>query len=329
MLYSPQRVVRETNKAIAGILSGELRLLRKIQAFVIESGGKRIRPLFLYYLAHACGVAPKELIELGALLEILHAASLLHDDVVDGAEERRARPTAAKIFGNKEVVLAGDHLLATGLRRLNQLGNPQYLEIFTHAVIELTTAELLQLQLRFDLKTREKDYARIIDGKTASLFCAAGALVAVMRGERDFYRSETAGLGLLLGRFFQLRDDHLDYFDPVRLKKQGLQDFTNGTVTAPLLLLLQSASRSELREIRAAWQATARTGKAAGTSHILSLMEKYGIREKSENQLEHMQQELLARIAKLPEERPRQVILQEFQKILAMGTKKSALSNTT
>lgn len=321
MLHSPARVIKDTNTTIKKILQSDLRILQKIAAYVIESGGKRIRPLFLYYLAQSCRVNPPELIELGALLEIVHAVSLLHDDVVDGADERRARPTGAKLFGNKEVVLAGDHLLSCGLKHLSSLNNSAYLAIFTDAIRDLTTAELLQMQQQFNLKTTRQDHRRVVDGKTASLFRAAGALVSVMRGERDFYRTELSGLGLTLGRFFQERDDHLDYFDPARLKKRGMQDFLNGIVTGPLFLLLESANRVELAEIRAEWEFARSQGKIRSQERILALMQKYRVAERSAAALAQVHESILAGIDRLPEAKPRELIKREFQKILAVTTR--------
>jgi octaprenyl-diphosphate synthase len=318
VLYSPARVISDTNKTIGSILQGDLRILKKIAAYVVESGGKRIRPLFMYYLGRACRIDSRELIELGALLEIVHAASLLHDDVIDGADERRSRPTGARLFGNKQVVLGGDHLLASGLRHLNGMQNPAYMTIFTDAIQALSAAELLQMQQQFNLRTTRALHERVIDGKTAALFRAAGALVSVMRGERDFYRTEIADLGLALGRFFQERDDHLDYFDAARLKKKGLQDFLNGIVTYPLLLLMGSASRSELGEIRAEWEFARLQGKLRDQGRILTLMQKYDIERRSAGELVKMQEQILAGIGRLPEPRPRQIISTEFEKILAV-----------
>jgi octaprenyl-diphosphate synthase len=320
VLYSPARVISDTNKTIAQILQGDLPILKKIAAYVVESGGKRIRPLFLYYLGRACGIDSPQLIELGALLEIVHAASLLHDDVIDGADERRARPTGAKLFGNKQVVLGGDHLLAAGLKHLNAMQNTAYMTIFTDAIQALSAAELLQMQQLFNLRISRSLHERIVDGKTAALFRAAGALVSVMRGEREFYRTEIANLGLELGRFFQQRDDHLDYFDAARLKKKGLQDFLNGIVTYPLLLLMGSANRSELNEIRAEWEFARLQGKLRNAERILQLMQKYDIERRSASELVRKQQQILSGVARLPEPRPRQIISTEFEKILAVRT---------
>jgi octaprenyl-diphosphate synthase len=318
VLYSPSRVISDTNKKIASILRGDLRILKKIVSYVVESGGKRIRPLFLYYLGQACEVDNHQLIELGALLEIVHAASLLHDDVVDGADERRERPTAARLFGNKQVVLGGDHLLASGLKYLNAMHNSAYMTIFTDAILALSAAELLQMQQLFNLQTSRELHDRIVDGKTASLFRAAGALVSAMRGERDFYCTGITDLGLSLGRFFQERDDHLDYFDAARLKKKGLQDFLNGIVTRPLLLLLSSVNRNELAEIRSEWEFVRLQGKIRSEERILNLMKKYDIERRSASELLAMQHTILAAINQLPLAKPRRILSAEFQKILVV-----------
>jgi octaprenyl-diphosphate synthase len=139
-LWAPPKVISKTNRVIASILAGDLPILKKITAYVVRSGGKRIRPLFGYYLGRSYGVDGVEMVRLGALLEIVHAASLLHDDVIDGAEERRSKPSGAKLFGNKQVVLGGDHLLSSGLSYLNSLNNPSYMAIFTAAIKTLSSA---------------------------------------------------------------------------------------------------------------------------------------------------------------------------------------------
>lgn len=318
-LLNPHKVIQKTNSAIAVILDGDLPILKKINSFVVASGGKRIRPLFTYYMGTAYNLGSDELLKLGALLEIVHAASLLHDDVVDGAEERRAKPTGAKLFGNKQVILGGDHLLAAGLKYLNTLGNSDYMAIFTDAIQCLSRAELLQMQHHFNLQKSEKEHTEIIDGKTAVLFRAAGELVATMRNRGGKYASsETARLGTLFGRYFQERDDHLDYFDSRLLQKKGLQDFTNGVATLPLISLFKKASQGEKRTIGQAWHEARVEGSLSNPKEILALMEKYGIEELSQKRLSAMERQILDQLASLPGKKPREVITAEFQKILAV-----------
>jgi len=317
-ILAPPRVISETNKIISRILTGDLRILKKIAGYVVDSGGKRIRPLFTYYMGRSMGIDGAELIRLGALLEIVHAASLLHDDVVDGADERRGQPTGAKLFGNKQSILGGDHLLSSGLKYLNTLGNPHYMHIFTDAIKALSAAELLQMQQHFDLKTDLKTHARVVDGKTAVLFRAAGALVAVNRHEKDYYRSRTAELGELFGRYFQRRDDYLDYFDAERLKKKGLQDFAGGVVTRPLAMLVRVAKAGDRTALKAEWDFARRENKVRDAGKILDLMKKYGIEELILDELGADEEQILAGLGALPEKEPREVLIREFQKILAV-----------
>ncbi len=317
-LLTPSLVINKTNSTIDKILGGELPILKKLRRYVVASGGKRIRPLFLYYLGKAYRLDGDELIRLGALLEIIHAASLLHDDVVDGADERRSKPTGAKLFGNKTVILGGDHLLGSGLKYLNTLKNADYLTVFTDAVSALAIAELLQMQHLFDLKTTPKTHAAVVDGKTAVLFRAAGALVAIMQKNEDFYRSETAALGQTFGRFFQQRDDYLDYFDAARLKKRGLQDFSNGIVTPPLHHLLKAAAKNEKTRLTQLWKSSA-AGVPLPEAEIMALMQKYRIAERCAQDLTKMQREILQGLDRLPEKEPRERIRSEFQKILAVA----------
>lgn len=314
-LLSPSLVIYKTNNTITKILKGDIKILRKIETYVVESGGKRIRPLFLYYLGKSFALPDKILIEWGALLEIVHAASLLHDDVIDGAEERRSKPTGAKLFGNKQIILGGDHLLASGLKYLNGMGNSHAMEIFTDAIQSLTTAELLQMQELYNARATRATHAAIVDGKTAVLFRAAGALVAALRGEADYFGSETAFLGLSLGRFFQERDDYLDYFDAARLRKKGLQDFFNGSVTAPLFTLFEKATAHEKREILRLWK----TGSIKESeAQVLNWMRRYKIQERVFAEIIQSQDALFESFEALPRCNARDLMLDEFKKILAV-----------
>jgi octaprenyl-diphosphate synthase len=317
-LWAPPKVISKTNKVIASILAGDLPILKKIAAYVVRSGGKRIRPLFGYYLGRSYGVDGVEMVRLGALLEIVHAASLLHDDVIDGAEERRSKPSGAKLFGNKQVVLGGDHLLSSGLSYLNSLNNPSYMAIFTAAIKALSSAELLQLTYLHNLKTTESIHNAVVDGKTAVLFRAAGSLVAVQLGVEKHAESAMAELGLEFGRFFQERDDYLDYFDAARLKKKGLQDFANGIVTAPLILLMRDVTRTEAACVTTLWNKAKLTGNVNDTDAILRLMVKYRVSQRISASLVVRQDRIMQLLSALPGKRAGEIIRQQFQKILAV-----------
>lgn len=317
-LLAPAQVISKTNKIIADIIDVDLRILAKIKKFVVDSGGKRIRPLFTYYLGKSYDLESNELLRLGALLEIVHAASLLHDDVVDGATERRSKPTGGVLFGNKQVILGGDHLLATGLSYLNRLQNRNYMTIFTHAIRALARAELLQMQHHFDLKTSAKVHLSIIDGKTGVLFRSAGALVALLRGEAKYQDSGIAHLGLEFGRFFQERDDYLDYFDANRLKKKGFQDFQNGIVTQPLIRLLKVANRADRQTLERSWRETRNTGKVSNAAQIAAMLEKYAIRAALDKDLSQKRENIVRGLANLPEGDAQRIISGEFQKVLAV-----------
>jgi octaprenyl-diphosphate synthase len=258
------------------------------------------------------------MVRLGALLEIVHAASLLHDDVIDGAEERRSKPSGAKLFGNKQVVLGGDHLLSSGLSYLNSLNNPSYMAIFTAAIKALSSAELLQLTYLHNLKTTESIHNAVVDGKTAVLFRAAGSLVAVQLGVEKHAESAMAELGLEFGRFFQERDDYLDYFDAARLKKKGLQDFANGIVTAPLILLMRDVTRTEAACVTTLWNKAKLTGNVNDTDAILRLMVKYRVSQRISANLVVRQDRIMQLLSALPGKRAGEIIRQQFQKILAV-----------
>ena len=238
-------IVKQVDNSLQKILGEDIPKLKQIKDFTVKGGGKRIRPILSYLLYQLWAkdhplksdFKNKDAYDLCAIPEIIHAASLLHDDVLDEAEERRGKPSGRKLFGNKDVILAGDYLLACGISRLNKFRNPDLMDVFTSVIKDLSVSELLQMEYRSNPKINYEIYHKIIYGKTASLFraCCEAPAVWLQQSRTVIDKAGKAGEGL--GLVFQLRDDWLDYFKPEELKKEPWQDYINGVITYPVLCL--------------------------------------------------------------------------------------------
>lgn len=218
---------------------------------ILDSGGKRLRPLFLLSSARLTGYSGNDHIALAGIVEAIHTASLLHDDVVDGAELRRGRPAAHSIWGNQVVILVGDFLYSNALKRVVSFKKPRIMEILSEATTSMAEGELLQLQKSSDISIAEDEYIRIISAKTGLLISAACRIGAIL-GECPSGEEEAlANFGLKAGIAFQMADDILDYMaDKNDLGKKLGKDFEEGKITLPLICLLRSVSGAEKGRIR-------------------------------------------------------------------------------
>jgi octaprenyl-diphosphate synthase len=230
----------ESMSALVGILGDH----------VLESGGKRMRPVLLLLSAELVGYSGPRRIDVAAAIEMLHTATLLHDDVVDMSDLRRGEPSANALWGNRRAVLGGDFFLARACSLIVDVGDFDVLWVFSNAIKNLADGELLQLERSFDLEVTETHYNAVIAAKSAALLessCECGAIVAgVTRAERR----KVAEYGRELGMAFQLRDDALDY-DPAisALGKHPYDDLREGKVTLPLLLAIKRATSAERHAI--------------------------------------------------------------------------------
>jgi len=219
-------------------------LLSTVASYALGSGGKRIRPALLLLAARACGADQwGRLVTLASAIEMMHVATLVHDDIVDHSIKRRGQPSPAALWGPDVSVLAGDFLFSRAIQILVADGDMRILRAFADATVSMITGEGLQLQLLRDLTISEADYLKIVSGKTAALMATAartGALVA--DASRDVIEA-MAAFGLNLGIGFQLVDDALDYTArEERLGKPVGSDFREGKITYPLIQLMRTAS---------------------------------------------------------------------------------------
>ena len=224
------------NQFMLDYLDPEIRLVEDVGRYILSAGGKRLRPLLMMEVCRVLGGDVERVVPLAVGIEYIHMASLLHDDVVDGAHTRRGRPSANALFGNQAVVLGGDYFYAKALWLYANYGNLQAVEMVSRAVMHMSQSQLLEL-LALGKLISEEEYFRIIDGKTGALFGASmgvGALMAESPLAEEFYQ-----MGLKVGRAFQLIDDALDYSSSEeRLGKPVGNDLREGKCTYPLLSVL-------------------------------------------------------------------------------------------
>ena len=234
------------NQFMLDYLDPEIKLVEDVGRHILSAGGKRLRPLLMMEVCRVLGGDVERVIPLAVGIEYIHMASLLHDDVVDGAHTRRGRPSANVLFGNQVVVLGGDYFYAKALWLYANYGNLQAVEMVSRAVMHMSQSQLLEL-LSLGKLISEEEYFKIIDGKTGALFGASmgvGALMAESPLAEEFYQ-----MGLKVGRAFQLIDDALDYSSSEeRLGKPVGNDLREGKCTYPLLSVLDHLDKQWVLE---------------------------------------------------------------------------------
>jgi octaprenyl-diphosphate synthase len=226
----------------------EVALVPQLATHLVDSGGKRLRPLITLAAARHCGYSGEAHHKLAAAVEFIHTATLLHDDVVDESALRRGRPAANTLWGNKPSVLVGDFLFARAFQLMVETGSLAVLDILAGASAIIAEGEVMQLRASKNLSTSEKDYLAVIAAKTAALFAAASESGAVLANADEASRFALRDYGHSLGVAFQLVDDALDYSgrQAVMGKSVG-DDFRECKVTLPIILTVARANDSERR----------------------------------------------------------------------------------
>ncbi|NVZ10634.1 polyprenyl synthetase family protein [Allochromatium humboldtianum] len=236
--------VAEDIKAVDALilrrLQSDVVLINQIGHYIVNSGGKRLRPLSVLLAARACGYAGERHIDLAAIVEFIHTSTLLHDDVVDGSELRRNRETANVVWGNDASVLVGDFLYSRSFEMMVDVGSMRVMEVLAHATNRIAEGEVLQLLNERDPDTDEARYMEVISRKTATLFEAGTRLGAVLAESPPEIEDAIREYGLCLGIAFQLVDDALDYsVDNAELGKNVGDDLDEGKPTLPIIRAMQ------------------------------------------------------------------------------------------
>jgi octaprenyl-diphosphate synthase len=245
--------MREVDRVIRESLHSDVVLIRQVSEYIINSGGKRLRPVLVLLSAGCFGYQGKAHYELAAVVEFIHTATLLHDDVVDESELRRGRETANALFGNAASVLVGDFLYSRAFQMMVSVDNMEVMRILSDATNTIAEGEVLQLLNCNDPDIDEENYLRVIRYKTAKLFEAAGRLGAVIGGGSEAEKDALARYGMHLGTAFQLIDDVLDYSgDFLKTGKNIGDDLAEGKPTLPLLYAMKHGTAEQAASIRQA-----------------------------------------------------------------------------
>ncbi|WP_105257950.1 octaprenyl diphosphate synthase [Pseudoalteromonas sp. T1lg88] len=245
--------MNSVNQLIYAQMQSDVALVNQLGLYIVNSGGKRVRPMLALLAARALGYQGDKHITLATIVEFIHTATLLHDDVVDESALRRGEPTANAEFGNAASVLVGDFIYTRSFQLMVGLGQIRIMDILADATNVIAEGEVLQLMNCNDPDTTEKSYMQVIYSKTAKLFEAATQLAAVIT-EQDSQVEEAMRLyGMHLGTAFQLVDDVLDYSaDAETLGKNIGDDLAEGKPTLPLIYAMSKAEPAQVEQIRTA-----------------------------------------------------------------------------
>ena len=234
-------------------LQSDVVLINQVGHYIVNSGGKRLRPMIVLLAARALGYAGERHVDLAAVIEFIHTATLLHDDVVDGSEMRRNRDTANAVWGNAASVLVGDFLYSRAFEMMVEVDSMRVMEILSHATNRIAEGEVLQLLNCNDPDTTEETYREVILRKTATLFEAGARLGAVLCDASPEEEQALANYGLHLGIAFQVIDDALDYSaSGEEIGKNIGDDLAEGKPTLPLIRAMEAGSPDQRELLREA-----------------------------------------------------------------------------
>ena len=258
-------------------LASNVELVQKMTAYHLGTGGKRLRALLTLESAKMCGyLKGTRDINLAACVELIHAATLMHDDVIDNGSVRRGKKTLNKIWDNHSSVLVGDYLLSRCFEMMVEDGNIEVLKLLSSTSSKIAQGEVLQLQHKGEVDMLEETYLKIISAKTAELFAAATKVGAILSNMKTKEKEALEFYGRNLGLTFQIADDTLDYNSEIKLfgKKIG-QDFYEGKITLPIILLFQKANDLEKEKLKDIFFKISRDEN--DLEYALSLIKKYNI----------------------------------------------------
>tara|TARA_B100001057_G_scaffold148741_1_gene148661 strand:- start:648 stop:1661 length:1014 start_codon:yes stop_codon:yes gene_type:complete len=266
-----------TEEKIKSKLISDVQLVKKMTDYHIETGGKRLRALLTLGSAKLCGYSKGSRdINLAACVELIHSATLMHDDVIDEGTVRRGKETLNKVWNNHSSVLIGDYLLSRCFEMMVEDGNLEVLKLLSSTSSKIAQGEVLQLQHKGEVDMLEETYLKIISAKTAELFAAATKVGAILSKVESKEKDALEFYGRNLGLTFQIADDTLDYNAELKLfgKKIG-QDFFEGKITLPIILLFQKLEKNEKKFLIKIFEKEVRSEDDFGK--IISLINKYKI----------------------------------------------------
>jgi octaprenyl-diphosphate synthase len=265
--------LRRVDQVVVARLASDVALVNEIARYIVAGGGKRLRPLAVLLAARACGYEGDRHVEAAAVIEFIHTATLLHDDVVDGSDLRRGRETSNHVWGNPASVLVGDYLYSRAFQMMVGLGNVRIQEVMANATNTIAEGEVLQLMNAHDPGTSEQRYLDVINRKTARLFEAGAQIAAILAEATPAAERCMTEYGRHVGMAFQLVDDVLDYrADRAELGKNLGDDLAEGKATLPLIHAIAHASPDDATLLRRAVE----TGGLQDFEHIGRIIESAG-----------------------------------------------------
>ena len=258
-------------------LSSKVSLVDEMTSYHLRTGGKRLRALLTLGAAKICGYSKGSRdVNLAACVELIHAATLMHDDVIDNSEIRRGKKTLNSIWGNQSSILVGDYLLSRCFEMMVEDGNLEILKLLSSTSAEISQGEVLQLQHKGEIDMLEETYLKIITAKTASLFAAATKVGSILSNRENKIKEALEFYGKNLGLTFQIADDTLDYNSELKFfgKKIG-NDFYEGKVTLPIILLYQKSDQNEKSELKKIFEKNDRNEEEL--KKVLMMIKNYNI----------------------------------------------------
>ncbi|MFY9840791.1 MAG: polyprenyl synthetase family protein [Xanthobacteraceae bacterium] len=306
------------NATIISRTGSEVTMIPEVANHLINSGGKRLRPMLTLALSRLVGYAGDGHIKLAAAVEFMHTATLLHDDVVDESELRRGRLAARMLWGNEASVLVGDFLLGQAFKMMVEVGSLKALEILSSAAAVIAEGEVMQLAAAKNTATTEDEYIAVIRAKTAELFAAACEVGPALSGRQKAEQTASRSFGRNLGITFQLVDDALDYGGVAsRLGKNIGDDFREGKITLPVVLAFRRGSDTE----REFWRRTLERGETNDTDldHAIGLMAKHRALEDTIGRAHHYGAIARDALALFPDSKMKAALAQTVDFCIARG----------
>jgi octaprenyl-diphosphate synthase len=302
-----QQDMTAVNDLIFSKLHSDVALINQLGVYIVNGGGKRMRPLLTVLAAKAIGYKGEEHLQLAAIVEFIHTSTLLHDDVVDESNMRRGRETANAMFGNSASVLVGDFLYSRSFQMMSELSNLKIMDILSDATNIIAEGEVLQLMNCNDPDTTEDSYMKVIYCKTAKLFEAATRLAAVIAKQDDVTELAMLNYGKHLGTAFQLVDDIMDYTaDAQEMGKNVGDDLAEGKPTLPLLYAMKHANEQQSLMIR---NAIEHGDGMDNLDDILEAMKQTGALVYTQKKAEEEADKAISAIAILPESEYKQALI--------------------
>ncbi len=295
------------DQVIRARLHSEVALVSQVGEYIVNGGGKRLRPALVVLSAKALGYTGEHHHDLAAVVEFIHTATLLHDDVVDESDLRRGRATASVLFGNAASVLVGDFLYSRAFQMMVEINDMRVMQTLADTTNIIAEGEVLQLMSCHDASVDAASYLRVIHCKTAKLFEAAMRLGAILAAATSAHEQAVAEYGMHLGTAFQLVDDVLDYSgDEQAIGKNLGDDLSEGKPTLPLIYAMQYGNASQAALVKMAIE----QGDLGRFAEVLEIIKQTGALDYTRQQAQQESDAACAALAVLPDTNYKQSLLQ-------------------